>query len=102
MDAVQWLREAMSTAKGHENATAHAIQDAFVEFVGRLDPAELEARFERAARRGKLRSGGKAEAWELYGEFYRNLVEKPAEHLPHTFVEAFSLAYREFLKKTPG
>ena len=99
LDAVQWLRESMTTAKDHENAMVHAVRDAFAEFVGRLDPAELEARFERAARRGKLRSGGKAEYWDLYAEFYRNLVEKPAELLPHTFVEAFSLAYREFLRK---
>ena len=102
LDAVQWLREQMTTSKDHENAVLQAMQEAFVEFVGRLDPAELEARFERAARRGKLRSGGKAQAWELYGDFYRNLVEKPAEHMPHTFVEAFSLAYRELLKKKPG
>jgi type VI secretion system protein len=102
LDAVQWLREQMTTAKDHENAFAQSMQEAFVEFVGRLDPAELEARFERAARRGKLRSGGKAQAWELYADFYRNLVEKPAEHMPHTFVEAFSLAYREFVKKKPG
>ncbi len=102
LDAVQWLREQMTTSKEHENAISQAMQDAFVEFVGRLDPAELEARFERAARRGKLRAGGKAQAWELYGDFYRNLVEKPTEHMPHTFVEAFSLAYREYLKKKPG
>ena len=101
LDAVQWLREQMTTSKDHENAVMQAMQEAFVEFLGRLDPAELEARFERAARRGKLRSGGKAQAWELYADFYRNLVEKPAEHMPHTFVEAFSLAYREFLKKKP-
>ena len=99
LDAVQWLREAMTTAKDHENAMVHAIRDAFAEFVGRLDPAELEARFERAARRGKLRSAGRAQYWDLYAEFYRNLVEKPAELLPHTFVEAFSLAYREFLRR---
>jgi type VI secretion system protein len=101
LDAVQWLREQMVTAKDHENAVTQAMQEAFVEFVGRLDPAELEARFERAARRGKLRPGGKAQAWELYADFYRNLVEKPAEHMPHTFVEAFSIAYRELLKKKP-
>jgi type VI secretion system protein len=102
LDAVQWLREQMTTSKEHENAVTQAMQEAFVEFVGRLDPAELEARFERAARRGKLRAGGAAQSWELYGDFYRNLVEKPAEHMPHTFVEAFSLAYREFLKKKPS
>jgi type VI secretion system protein len=102
LDAVQWLREQMTTSKDHENAISQAMQEAFVEFVGRLDPAELEARFERAARRGKLRGGGKGQAWELYADFYRNLVEKPAEHMPHTFVEAFSIAYREHLKKKPG
>ena len=102
LDAVQWLREQMTTSKDHENAVSQAMQEAFVEFVGRLDPAELEARFERAARRGKLRTGGKAQSWELYGDFYRNLVEKPAEHMPHTFVEAFSIAYREYLKKKHG
>jgi type VI secretion system FHA domain protein len=102
IDAVQWLREQMTHAKDHEHASNLAMQEAFVEFVGRLDPAELEARFERAARRGKLRSGGKAQAWELYADFYRNLVEKPAEHMPHTFVEAFSIAYREHVKKKPS
>jgi predicted component of type VI protein secretion system len=98
VDAVLWLRESMKSAKDHENATVHAMRDAFVEFVGRLDPAELEARFERAARRGKVRTPT-VKHWELYGEFYKNLVEKPAELLPHTFVEAFSLAYREFMQK---
>ena len=32
--------------------------------------------------------------------FYRNLIEMPADHLPHTFVEAFATAYRDLLKKT--
>jgi type VI secretion system protein len=99
LDAVQWLREQVETAKTHENATAHAMRAAFVEFVGRLDPAELEARFERAARRGKGKPGNKAQYWELFENFYRNLFEMPADHLPHTFVEAFGVAYKEFLKK---
>lgn len=99
LDAVQWLREQVGIAKDHENATAHAMRAAFVEFVGRLDPAELEARFERAARRGKGKPGNKALYWELFENFYRNLFEMPADHLPHTFVEAFSVAYKEFLKK---
>jgi type VI secretion system FHA domain protein len=98
LDAVQWLREQVGTAKAHENATAHAMRAAFVEFVGRLDPAELEARFERAARRGKGKPGNKAQYWELFENFYRNLIEMPADHLPHTFVEAFAVAYKDFLK----
>jgi type VI secretion system protein len=99
LDSVQWLRESIGEAKGHEQATALATRAAFVEFLDRLDPAELEARFERAARRGKARAADKAQYWELFTTFYRNLIEMPADHLPHTFVEAFAAAYREALKK---
>jgi type VI secretion system protein len=99
LDAVQWLRESVAEAKTHELATQQATRAAFVEFLDRLDPAELEARFERAARRGKARSADKAQYWELFTTFYRNLIEMPADHLPHTFVEAYAAAYREYLKK---
>jgi type VI secretion system FHA domain protein len=101
LDAVQWLREQVATAKDHENAMAHAMRAAFVEFAGRLDPAELEARFERAARRGKGKPGNKAQYWELFENFYRNLIEMPEDHLPHTFVEAFAVAYKDYLKNRP-
>jgi type VI secretion system protein len=99
LDSVQWLRDTVAAARLHESAMAHALRAAFVEFLDRLDPAELEARFERAARRGKARSADKAQYWELFTTFYRNLIEMPADHLPHTFVEAFATAYREALKK---
>ena len=101
IDAVQWLREAVGEAKSHEQAAAQAMRSAFVEFLDRLDPAELEARFERAARRGKAKSADKSQYWELFTTFYRNLIEMPADHLPHTFVEAFAAAYREAVKKKP-
>jgi type VI secretion system protein len=99
LDSVQWLRETVAEAKLHENAIAQATRAAFVEFLDRLDPAELEARFERAARRGKARPADKAQYWEMFTTFYRNLIEMPADHLPHTFVEAFAATYREALKK---
>jgi len=99
LDSVQWLREVVTEAKLHEKATAQATRAAFVEFLDRLDPAELEARFERAARRGKAKAADKSQYWELFVSFYRNLIEMPADHLPHTFIEAFGAAYREALKK---
>jgi type VI secretion system protein len=99
LDAVSWLREAFAEGKAHEIAAAKATRAAFVEFLDRLDPAELEARFERAARRGKARSSDKAQYWELFTTFYRNLIEMPEDHLPHTFVEAFAAAYKEYVKK---
>ena len=99
LDSVQWLRDTVATAKLHESAMGQALRAAFIEFLDRLDPAELEARFERAARRGKARSADKAQYWDLFTTFYRNLIEMPADHLPHTFVEAFAAAYREASKR---
>jgi type VI secretion system protein len=100
LDSVQWLRETVGEARLHENATAQATRAAFVGFLGRLDPTELETRFERAARRGKARTADKAQYWELFASFYRNLVDMPADQMPHIFVEAFSSAYREAMEKT--
>jgi type VI secretion system protein len=99
LDSVQWLRDSVAAARLHESAMSQATRAAFIEFLDRLDPAELEARFERAARRGKARAADKAQYWELFTTFYRNLIEMPTDHLPHTFVEAFAAAYREALKK---
>jgi type VI secretion system protein len=99
IDAVQWLRETVGAAKAHEAASALALRAAFIEFVDRLDPKELEARFERVTKRGKLRGAGRAGYWDLYAEFYRSLIEMPADHLPHTYVEAFAKAYKDALKK---
>jgi type VI secretion system FHA domain protein len=95
LDAVQWLRETFETSKAHERSTIEAMRTAFVEFIDRFKPEELEARFQRSSRRGK-KSSNEAN-WEMFGEFYRNLTEMPPEHLPHTFVEAFALAYKKGL-----
>jgi len=96
LDAVQWLREAIEATKFHERAMSEALRAAFLDFIGRLEPAELEARFERAQRRGKSAADA-TRNWTLFVEFYRNLTDMPADHLPHTFVEAFANAYRQAL-----
>ncbi|MGH8310335.1 MAG: type VI secretion system-associated FHA domain protein, partial [Steroidobacteraceae bacterium] len=97
IDAVHWLRETLAAVKNHERASADAMRSAFIEFTDRLDPNELETRFERAARRGKSRT----QNWELYVDFYRNLTEMPQDHFPNIFVEAFATAYRAFIENPP-
>ena len=94
LDAVRWLRERHDEIKAHEQALAQALRAAFIEFLGRLDPAELEARFERG-RHGKADT---AQYWAFFTTFYRNLLDRPADHLPPTFVEAFAAAYKESLR----
>lgn len=98
-DAVQWLRDEFARGKAHQTALAQAMRAAFVDFVGRLAPSELENRFQRAAPSSK--AGAAAQYWALYAEFYRNLTEMPPDHLPHVFVETFANAYRESVDEDP-
>ena len=95
LDAVQWLRERFEDARGHERAAGTALRAAFIEFLDRLDPAELESRFERALKKGKPVGSQRAQYWDLYADFYRNITEMPEHQLPHVFVEAFARAYAQ-------
>jgi type VI secretion system protein len=95
LDAVQWLREVLDRAKTHERATFDALRMAFVDFVARLDPAELESRFGRPARSA---ADGGARNWELYSEFYRSIAAKTDGQLPRVFLDAFSAAYESNLR----
>ena len=95
LDAVQWLRERFEDARGHERAAGTALRAAFIEFLDRLDPAELESRFERALKKGKPVGSQRAQYWDLYADFYRNITEMPEHQLPHVFVDAFARAYAQ-------
>ena len=86
-DAVQWLRGAFSTNRRHDRALVAAMQAAFIDFVGRLDPRDLATRFERSARRKTMGN------WELYADFYRSLCDVSSGALPHIFVETFAQNY---------
>ncbi len=90
-DGVQWLRDRFADARKHDAATLEAMRGAFTDFISRLDPKDLSARFERAGRRKVLGSG--PQNWDLYGEFYRNLTDMPANGLPHVYIEAFAMHY---------
>ena len=105
LDAVQWMRDVMTSARSHDRAVMDAMQAALLQLLERLDPAELEPRFERSTRRtanAPDTGGGNVRYWELFGDFYRSLTEKAGGGLPHAFSEAFAEAYHEALGKDRG
>jgi predicted component of type VI protein secretion system len=69
--------------------------EAFDDFLQRLDPAELQERFDRGKRGGLLGAANKLKYWDLYGELYHTLKQNPKDDFPHTFVERFARAYEE-------
>lgn len=93
LDAGQWVRQSFATARGHQEGLSRAARQALVRFLGRIDPSELEERFERSGKRNLV--GARPSNWELYKEFYRSLMESSGEGmLPHSYLEDFAGAYR--------
>lgn len=92
LSPLEAVRESFQDLKVHQQAMLAAMQTAFMEFLGHLDPSELQERFDRGLKRGGLFGAtNKLKYWELYAEFYQTLSQK--QDLPHLFVEEFAQAY---------
>jgi type VI secretion system protein len=96
--SVEAIRENFRELKAQNTATLTATRAAFEEFLGRVNPADLEERFDRATKRGVFGSQNKAKYWDLYGEMFAGLAQRPADGFPHLFTETFAKAYEAKLR----
>ncbi len=95
---VEAVRESLREIRLHQQAMVGAMEVAFNDFLQRLDPHELQERFDRGGKRGGLLGAtNKMKYWDLYGELYHTLKQNPKDEFPHTFVEEFARAYEEKL-----
>lgn len=93
---VDTVRESFRDLKFHHQALVEALEVAFGEFLTRLEPDELQERFDRGLkRRGLLASSNKSKYWDLYRELFQTLGQNAHGDLPHVFVEDFARAYEE-------
>jgi type VI secretion system protein len=103
LGSVEALRDNFRDLKSQNIATLVASRAAFEEFLGRVDPKELEERFERTTKRGVFGSQNKAKYWDLYTEMFAGLAQRPADGFPHVYTEAFARAYEAKLRaSTPS
>jgi type VI secretion system protein len=96
--SVEAIRQNFRELKAQSTATLSATRAAFEEFLGRVDPKELEERFERGTKRGVFGSQNKAKFWDLYAEMFAGLVQRPADGFPHLFTETFAKAFEAKLR----
>jgi|SRR5258708_6072823 len=96
--SVETIRQNFRELKAQNTATMTATRAAFEEFLGRVDPKELEERFDRATKRGVFGSQNKAKYWDLYAEMFAGLAQRPADGFPHLFTETFAKAYEAKLR----
>jgi type VI secretion system FHA domain protein len=96
--SVEAIRDNFRELKAQNTAAQAAMRAAFEEFLGRVDPKELEERFERAGKRGVFGGQSKAKYWELYAELFPGLAQRPTDGFPHVFTETFVKAYETRLR----
>jgi len=96
--SVDALRDNFKELKAQNAASLAASRAAFEEFIGRVDPKELEERFERATKRGVFGQQNKSKYWELYAEMFAGLTQRPPDGFPHVYTEAFAKAYEAKLR----
>jgi type VI secretion system protein len=96
--SVEAIRQNFRELKGQNTALLTAMRAAFEEFIGRVDPKELEERFDRATKRGVFGSQSKTKYWDLYAEMFAGLAQRPADGFPHLFIETFARAYEAKLR----
>jgi type VI secretion system protein len=96
--SVEAIRDNFRDLKAQNAATLTATRAAFEEFLSRVDPKELEERFDKAGKRGVFGGQNKAKYWELYVELFAGISQRPADGFPHLFIESFAKAYEAKLR----
>jgi type VI secretion system protein len=90
------IRETFADIRTHQAALSGAIQAASDEVMNRIEPGELQERFDRGLKRGPLLGAtNKMKYWDLYTEFYQVLNQRGEGGLPTLFAEEFARTYAE-------
>jgi type VI secretion system protein len=98
MSSVEAIRDNYRELKAQNAATLVASRTAFEEFLARVDPKELEERFDRATKKSVFGTQNKARYWELYAEMFVGLSQRSADGFPHVYTEAFAKAFEAKLR----
>ena len=88
------IREVSRDLVNHQNAFVDAMNSAFMEFADRLDPDELQERFDKSlGRKNFFGFSNQKKYWQQYRDLYPILTEKGGGRFPQMFGEEFVRAY---------
>ena len=93
---VEAIRDSFADLRTHQLALSTAIQAAIDEVMNRIEPGELQERFDRGLKRGALLgAANKMKYWDLYTEFYQVLNQRNEQNMPTLFAEELARTYAE-------
>jgi type VI secretion system FHA domain protein len=92
LSAVDAVRETFGDIKQHQQHMLAAVRTAIVDYVGRLDPDELESKI-GAGRGALINAANKLKYWDLFKDLYQVVSQHQPGQFPHQFLEEFARAY---------
>jgi len=93
---VDAIRDSFADLRAHQQSLSVAIQAAIDEVMNRIEPGELQEKFDRGLKRGALLgAANKMKYWDLYTEFYHVLNQRNEQNLPTLFAEELARTYAE-------
>jgi type VI secretion system FHA domain protein len=94
LGAVDAVRETFGDIKQHQQHLLAAIRTAVADYIGRLDPEELESKFTNG-KRGLMNAANKLKYWDLYKDLYQVVTNGERGQFPHQFLEELTRAYEQ-------
>jgi type VI secretion system protein len=99
---IEAVRESFADLRMHQTSLAAAIQAGVDELMSRIEPGELQERFDRGLKRSPLLgAANKMKYWDLYTEFYQALNQRNEQGLPTLFAEELARTYAEKAAQKP-
>ena len=93
LSAVDAVRETFGDIKQHQQHMMAAVRTAVVDYVGRLDPDELESKVSNGRAGALINAANKLKYWDLFKDLYQVVSQHQPGQFPHQFVEELARAY---------
>jgi type VI secretion system FHA domain protein len=93
LSAVDAVRETFGDIKQHQQHLLAAVRTAVVDYVGRLDPEELESKVSSGRVGALINAANKLKYWDLFKDLYQVVSQHQPGQFPHQFIEELARAY---------
>jgi type VI secretion system protein len=103
LGSVEAVREALRDIKTHQQIMLAALPTAIGDYIGLLEPEDLERKFSGSSKRGGLlNAANKFKYWDLYKDLYQIVAQHAPGELPAQFVEELARAYELEAERVSG
>ncbi|MEO8466025.1 MAG: type VI secretion system-associated FHA domain protein TagH [Gammaproteobacteria bacterium] len=92
LGAIEAVRETFGDIKQHQQHLLAAMRTAVSDYIGRLDPEDLESKFSNG-KRGIMNAANKLKYWDLFKDLYQVVANGQPGQLPQQFLEDLTRAY---------